>query len=289
MTKQNYQTILVEEMAGSQGRAVRIWLNRPELRNAFDPVTIGELTTVFQELAQHLDVQVLVLAGRGKSFCSGADLAYMRSMAKFTLEENRTDADRLFEMFWTLRSCPQLTIARLHGHVMGGALGLVAACDVAVAADQTQFCFSEVRLGLAPAVISPFVLEKMRSDFVQRYFLTGEVFGCNEATAGGLVQISGDEAAIDDSVEQLLQTALKNAPEAIRATKHLLQKLKEPQVAHSWSDRRQLTTDTIAKLRASAEGQEGLRAFLEKRPPAWRTTTAHDDRDKDSNGSSRDS
>jgi methylglutaconyl-CoA hydratase len=191
----------------------------------------------------------------------------MKSMAEFTLEQNRQDSEQLHEMFWAIYNCPYPVVGRLHGHVMGGAVGLAALCDVAAAVEGTQFCFSEVRLGLAPAVISPFVLEKMSASYGRRYMLTGEVFGAAEAKASGLVQFVGDELAVDAFLDDLLKVMAANGSEAVRATKGLLRAITE---IPEWEKRRELTTQVIAERRVSAEGQEGLRAFFEKRSPSWK-------------------
>lgn len=249
------------------GRIVTVTLNRPDVRNAFQPEMIRELKATFQELSKRQDISAIVLKGEGKSFCSGADLGYMKSMAGFTFEENVRDSGELFDMFWAMRTCPHPIIARVHGHAMGGALGLIAVSDVVGAVEGTQFCFSEVKLGLAPAVISPFVLERMAVSHARRYMLTGEVFGTDEALRSGLVHFAGDAAAVDAFIEQTSKTISRNGPEGVRATKTLLMQVS---AENDWSKRRELTTRVIAERRAGAEGQEGLRAFFEKREPNWR-------------------
>lgn len=253
-----------------EGQIARVTMSRPDVRNAFHPTMIRELTEIFRSISKNEQVRVVVLNGAGKSFCSGADLGYMKSMADFTLEENRQDSDRLFEMFWELRNCPHPVVGRVHGHAMGGALGLAAVCDVVGAVEGTQFCFSEVKLGLAPAVISPFVLERMAVSQARRYMLTGEVFSTREAYESGLVHYVGDEAAVDGFVAGVVKALLENGPEAVRATKSLAREVRE---TSSWVDRRAATTRVIAERRVSAEGQEGLRGFLEKRTPSWKVTT----------------
>ena len=229
---------------------------------------IAELKKAFEELGKRTDLSVIVLRGEGKSFSSGADLGYMKTMASFTFEENEKDARALDEMFWTLRSCPLPIVGRIHGHAMGGALGLASVCDVVAAVEGTQFAFSEVRLGLAPAVISPYILEKMSASHARRYMLTGEVFDAAQAREAGLVEVVGDEASVDGFVKVIAATIAANGPEALRATKTLL---REITATSDWNLRRDLTTKAIAELRVSDEGQEGLRAFLEKRSPKWKT------------------
>lgn len=259
----HYQTLKLE----ISGRIATLTLNRPEMRNAFDADMISELTKAFKELAQNHAVSVVVLRGEGKSFCSGADLGYMQVMADFSMEENETDARALDNMFWAFRSVPQAVVGRLHGHVMGGALGLAALCDVAAAVEGTQFCFSEARLGLAPAVISPYVLEKMNLGFARRFMLTAEVFSAKDALDAGLIEFAGGEAAVDAFIASVTKALSENGPEAVRATKLLLREVAAQQ---NWPVKRAVTTRVIAERRVSKEGQEGLRGFLEKRPPNWK-------------------
>lgn len=247
-------------------RAATVSLTKPDVRNAFGNDMIRELTEAFNELSARQDLSSIVLRGEGKSFCAGADLNYMKSMAGYTLEENERDSQLLFAMFWSLRACPHPLIARLHGHVMGGGLGLAAVCDIAAAVEGTQFCFSEVKLGLAPAVISPFVLERMSPSHARRFMLTGEIFGPAEALASDLVQFKGSESEVDQFIASTVQAFSQNGPEAVRATKGLLRAIGES----DWHRRRELTTRLISERRVSQEGQEGLRGFLEKRSPSWR-------------------
>lgn len=258
----SYQTLKWEET----DRVVAITLNRPEVRNAFHPTMIAELTSAFLELSGRSDVAAVYLKGEGKSFCSGADLGYMQSMASFTLEENEKDSQDLFEMFGSIRSCPHPVVAKLHGHVMGGALGLAAVCDVSAAVEGTQFCFSEVKLGLVPAVISPFVLEKMHSAHARRLMLTAEVFDVALARESGLVDFAGSADEVDQFLEKSLSALKNNGPEAVRATKRLI---REVMARADWKERKAMTTKLIAERRVSQEGQEGLKGFLEKRRPSW--------------------
>lgn len=251
-----------------EGRIATVSLNRPDMRNAFDPVMISELRKAFEDLGRREDLACLLLRGEGKSFSSGADLGYMKAMASFTFEENEKDARALDEMFWAIRTCPLPVVGRIHGHAMGGALGLTSVCDVAAAVEGTQFAFSEVRLGLAPAVISPYVLEKMNPSHARRYMLTGEVFDAHQAREAGLVEVVGDEASVDLFVKSITTTIAANGIEALRATKTLIRAVG---ATSDWNEKRDLTTKTIAERRVSEEGQEGLRAFLEKRAPKWKS------------------
>jgi methylglutaconyl-CoA hydratase len=261
--KTDHQTLKIEK----RGRALTISLNRPDVRNAFHPTMIGELTEAFKGASAQMDLSVVILRGEGKSFCSGADLGYMQSMAGFSFEENKADSNKLFGMFQALRDCPHPVIGRVHGHVMGGALGLLAQCDLAAGVDGTQFCFSEVRLGLAPAVISPFVLEKMLPHEARRYMLTAEVFDTAVAKASGLLNFVGSETEVDRFVESVSKTLSHNGPEGVRATKALIRSFGE---IPDWNRRQELTTTVISERRVSGEGQEGLKAFLEKRTPSWK-------------------
>ena len=260
----NYEKIQFK----TEGRVAYVTLHRPDVRNAFDTQMIQELRAAFDHVARDKKVSVLILRGEGKSFSSGADLSYMKAMAGFTFEENEKDARELDAMFWSLRECPVPVIAKVQGHVMGGALGLISLCDIVFAVEGTQFAFTEVRLGLAPAVISPYVLEKMAPSFARQYMLTGEVFGTTQAYESGLVQAVGNEIEGDDFLVTTTTAIVGNGPEAVRETKKLLRAMDS---ASHWTHKRDLTTKTIAERRVSAEGQEGLRGFLEKRTPKWKT------------------
>lgn len=260
----NLKYVRIEE----SGKVATVILNRPDVRNAFDPQMMADLTEAFRTLGASKDLSVLILRGEGKAFSAGADLGYMKAMAAFTIEENQRDAEKLDQMFWTMRECPLPIIGRIHGHAMGGALGLTAVCDIAGAVEGTQFAFSEVRLGLAPAVISPYVLEKMEPSFAYRTMLTAEAFDARVAHAAGLVQFVGPEAEVDAFVTKMASTIAANGPEAVRATKKLMREVSNEK---DWSKKRARTTRVIAERRVSEEGQEGLRGFLEKRDPAWRT------------------
>ena len=253
-----------------QDQILMVALARPDVRNAFDAETIGELTKIFSGAgvtAEYSTARVLVLTGDGKSFCSGADLAYMESMAGFSKEENKKDADLLFAMFDSVRSCAIPVIVHAHGHAMGGALGIAACADFAFAENGTQMRFSEVRLGILPAVISPFVLQKMDASWARRWMITGEMFDAAQAKAAGLFQFVGTDVEVGVEKAKVITAILEAAPEAVRKTKALLNEI-------GFSDPRsvrQKVTDAIAEKRTGAEGQEGLKAFLGKREPAWRS------------------
>jgi methylglutaconyl-CoA hydratase len=245
-------------MAGlriERDRAVlRITLARPERRNAFDAELIAELTAAFADVG---DARVVVLAGDGQSFCAGADIEWQRSAVDLSLDENAEDALRLYRMCETIDRCPAPVVARVHGYALGGGSGLVACADIALAAPDTVFGFSEVKLGIIPAVISPFVLPKIGAH-ARRYFLTGERFDADTALRIGL--ISEIATPLDDAVNQVVAELLSSGPEAVREAKRLIRE--RPAGTE--------TAQIAALLRAGTEGQEGLRAFLDRREPGWR-------------------
>lgn len=245
-------------MAGlriERDRAVlRITLARPERRNAFDAELIAELTAAFADVG---DARAVVLAGDGQSFCAGADIEWQRSAVDLSLDENAEDALRLYRMCEAIDRCPAPVVARIHGYALGGGSGLVACADIAIAAPDTVFGFPEVKLGIIPAVISPFVLPKIGAH-ARRYFLTGERFDADTALRIGL--ISEIATPLDDAVNQVLAELLSSGPEAVREAKRLVRE--RPAGAE--------TAQIAAHLRAGPEGQEGLRAFLDRREPGWR-------------------
>lgn len=259
------KSVSVEKKAG----IAWVTLDRADARNAFNPEMIAELRAAFEsDLNKDASLRAVILRGAGESFCAGADVAWMRSMANYSFEENRKDADALYAMFLALRACPAPLIARVQGHAMGGALGLISVCDMAFTEENAKFAFSEVRLGIAPAVISPFALEKMERGAAARFMLTGEVFTAAQAKASGLVtDVAPDLVRLDERVAKTIGDLSRCGLEAVRATKALL---RAPGGLADRADLREFATRTIAERRASAEGQEGLRAFLEKREPSWR-------------------
>jgi len=239
-----------------EGAILRVTLARPERRNAFDAALIASLTEAFADVG---DVRAVVLAGEGPSFCAGADIEWQRSSIDLTYEENVEDAMRLYRMLETIDVCPAPVVCRAHGQALGGGSGLVACADVAVAVPDASFGFSEVRLGIIPAVISPFVLRRIGSA-ARRYFLTGERFGADTALRIGLVDEVADDP--DAAVDAAVACVLAGGPQAVHAAKRLVRERPEG-VA---------TAEIAAARRASEEGQEGLRAFLEKRSPFWLDT-----------------
>jgi methylglutaconyl-CoA hydratase len=247
------------------GPVARVWLNRPDARNAFDGLMVSELRKVLFDLRNVDSVRVIVLGGRGASFCSGADLAWMKAMAAFTREENLAEAQALADLFFTVDESPKPVVARVHGAALGGGAGLVAACDVPVAALGTQFGFTEVRLGLVPAVISPYVLRKIGISAARELFLTGERFEAVRAAEIGLVRQAVPEDDLDAAVDERVRELLKAGPRAVAEAKALIREVS----FRSVEEVQRYTVERIADLRISPEGQEGMRAFLEKRPPSW--------------------
>ena len=244
----------------------RITLARPEIRNAFSDASIADITQAFLTVGARADVRAVVLAAEGPAFCAGADLNWMRRMADYTRDENRDDAGKLAEMLRVIYECPKPTLARVQGDVYAGGMGLVAACDMAVAVDSAGFCLSEVKIGLIPATISPYVIRAMGARAAHRYFLTGERFDAAEARRIGLVHEVTSAEALDEKVQAILEPLLRSGPAAVRACKQLVIDVAgreiEPGLVAA-------TVEGIATIRASAEGKEGVQAFLSKRKPSW--------------------
>jgi len=256
-----FETIQVED----RGAVLTVTLNRPETRNAFNAVMIDELTTVFRGLTARQGVRVVILRGNGRMFSAGADVTWMRSSLDLSLEENIEDARRMSDMFAAIDESPIPVIGCAHGAALGGGMGLLACCDVAVAAEGTLFGFTEAKLGIVPAVISAFVVPKIGSSWARALFLTAERFGTEVAMRTGLVHWVVPADRLDVCVEEKASELLSSGPGAARATKRLVRDV----LASDREGLRDLTARRIAELRTSAEGQEGLRAFLEKRKPSW--------------------
>ena len=248
------------------GGVATVTLNRPDVRNAFNDEVIAELTACFEDLGTREDVRCIVLAGKGTAFCAGADLNWMKRMAGYTRAENMADAAALAEMLRTIYACPKPTIARVQGDVYAGGTGLVAACDIAVSVDTAQYCLSEVKLGLIPATISPYVIRAMGARAAHRYFLTAERFSAAEALRIGFVHEVVTAAALDAKVDELSQTLVNAGPNAVRLCKKLVQDVAEQAITPALV---QMTVEGIADIRVSAEGREGVQSFLQKRKPNW--------------------
>jgi len=243
-----------------------ITLNRPEVHNAFDDLLIAYLIDLLAQAKDNPQVKVLVLASTGKSFSAGADLGWMRRMADASREDNIKDAHQLSALMENLNNFPCPTVAKIQGTVMGGGVGLVACCDIAIASDNAFFALSEVKLGLAPAVISPYVIAKIGVSQARRYFVSAERFSAIRAAAIDLVHEVVLATELDAKTEQIVATLLANGPQAMRRAKELAQVENPLPCTPALRD---YTTGVIADLRASEEGKEGLRAFLEKTQPGW--------------------
>ena len=252
--------LLVEKKDG----VARVTLNRPDVRNAFDDVLISELKKAFADIGGDPSVRAMVLAGNGPAFCAGADLNWMRRMATYDYNDNLRDAQALAEMLAALDRMPKPTIARVHGPAFAGGTGLVAACDIAVGTREAKFCFSEAKLGLSPATISPHVIRAIGERAARRYFLTAEVFDADEAHRIGMLTILTER--LDEEIDALLTHLLAGGPQAMKKIKELVRAVASRPLDDA------LVADTakrIAEIRVSPEGKEGIASFLEKRKPAW--------------------
>jgi methylglutaconyl-CoA hydratase len=243
-----------------------ITLSRPDVRNAFNNEVIAELKNAFLAVAQDASVRCVVLAAEGPAFCAGADLNWMRRMADYNRGENLADAGELAAMLRAIYACPQPTIARVQGDVYAGGMGLVAACDMAVSVDTAHYCLSEVKLGLIPATISPYVIRAMGARAAHRYFLTAERFTAQEAHRIGLVHEVTSAEALDAKVAELTQALVSASPNAVRVCKKLVQDVAEREINDALVGH---TVAGIADIRASSEGKEGVQSFLQKRKPNW--------------------
>jgi methylglutaconyl-CoA hydratase len=258
----SYQTLDIS----TAGKVATVTLNRPELRNAFNELAIAELALAFDELGQNDLVRAVVLAANGPAFCAGGDLNWMKKMAAYTQDENEADALLLADMLRTIYLCPKPVVARVQGDCYAGGMGLVAACDIVVASEAANFCLSEVKLGLIPAAISPYVIKAMGENAARRYFISAERFSALEAHRIGFVHEVVVPEALDTTVAGIVKALSSNSPHAVRAAKKLVREIAGKPVTD------ELVADTanrIAEVRASDEGREGIASFLEKRKPTW--------------------
>lgn len=243
-----------------------VTLTQPEIRNAFSDEVIAEIADAFAKIAVRIDVRAVVLAAEGPAFCAGANLNWMRRMGDYSREENIVDAGKMAAMMRAIYECPFPTIARIQGDVYAGGMGLVSACDMAVCVDTAHFCLSEVKIGLIPATIAPFVIRAMGPRASHRYFITGERFDAAEALRIGFVHQVVEVDELDNTVDQLLKALLSAGPAAVQACKKLLLDTAEREINDALV---QKTVEAIAEIRASHEGKEGVQAFLGKRKPSW--------------------
>jgi methylglutaconyl-CoA hydratase len=258
----DYQTLAVSVI----DKVATVTLNRPEVRNAFNQAAIAELALAFDELGRNDMVRAIVLAANGAAFCAGGDLNWMKQMAAYSDAENLADAGKLADMLRTIYLCPKPVVAKIQGDCYAGGMGLAAACDIAVAAEEASFCLSEVKLGLIPATISPYVIKSMGENAARRYFLTAERFSAAEAHRIGFVHELAQAGALDASVAAIVKALVSNSPNAVRQAKVLVRDIAGKPVDHA------LLADTaqrIAAVRASLEAREGVASFLEKRKPSW--------------------
>lgn len=245
----------------------KLILNRPDVHNAFDDVLIQKIINALHDIENNDSVQVLVLTSNGKHFSAGADLNWMKRMAVLTEQENRNDAQQLAQLMHTLNNLNKPTVALINGAAYGGAVGLIACCDMAIATQRSRFCLSEVKIGLSPAVISPFVVSAIGERAARRYFLSAEVFDAQSAEKLGLLhEVVADEAELTHKGNQLINTLLLNSPQAMGKTKQLIKTVSRGEIDNNMRD---YTVNLIASIRVSEEGQDGLASFLEKRKPSW--------------------
>lgn len=240
-------------------------LNRPDVHNAFNDVMIRELIEVFSEIEKHPEVRVVVVSGEGKSFCAGADLNWMRKVKDYAYDDNLRESLELSEMLYKIYASSKPTIARVNGAAIGGGTGLVAVCDIAIAADSVKFSFSEVKIGLIPACISPYVVKKCGEGRCREFFLTGERMTAERALGAGLVNRVVAMEELDQTVDQFARQLISSGPEAIMRCKELLRNVP----LMTYDEVKRYTAEVIAQIRGSEEGQEGMDAFLEKRKPKW--------------------
>ena len=248
-----------------EGPVATVTLARPEVRNAFDEAMIGDLTAVFAGFGDAPGLRAVILTGEGKTFCAGADVSWMRRAAGYSPEENREDARRMARMLRTIDTCPRPVIGSIRGAAIGGGVGLAAVCDIAIAARGTVFSLAEVKLGILPAAISPYVLRAIGPRNARDLFLTGERFDADEARRVGLVHAFADDAELESSFGRKVDALLSSGPEAVAAAKRLIDAVAPMTIDAAFP----VTADAIAERRASEEGREGLSAFLEKRKPRW--------------------
>ncbi len=254
------------EILRPTSHTAEVWLNRPEVRNAFNDGVITELTQAFRTLGADPNLRCITLGGRGKAFCAGADLHWMKAMAGYDWEGNRADAQALADMLYAIYSCPIPVVGRVHGDCYAGGVGLAAVCDVLVAAEGIQFCLSEARLGLLPATIGPYVVKALGEQASRRYFITAERFSAQEAHRLGFVHECVPAEGLDTAVQSLVQHLVNNGPAAVKACKRLVQDVAGHPITETL---RADTARRIADIRVSDEGKAGIRSFLEKTPPPW--------------------
>jgi methylglutaconyl-CoA hydratase len=261
MADRRLETIL----AAKEGKVFRITMNRPRVHNAFNATMIGDLTSAFSAAGGDDSVRVVILTGAGESFCAGADLNWMREIIHYSYEQNLRESLQVAELMKAIYQLPRPTIARVNGAVIGGGTGLLSACDIVVASEKARFGLSEVKIGLIPAAIGPYVIRRIGESAARELFLTGERFDARRALEIGLVNQVVPHERLDSRVDEIVRLLLSSAPEAISKCKELLQRVP----GMSLEEAKGYTAEMIARLRISPEGQEGMASFLEKRKPDW--------------------
>lgn len=250
----------------TENNILTISLNRPEVHNAFDEVMIDEIKTAFQQASKDDSVRLIVLRGNGKSFCAGADLNWMRNVSTYTYEQNFKESQNLAECFYAIYTCSKPTIAVVHGAAMGGANGLLAACDIVIADSETTFSLSEVKIGLIPACISPYIIKRVGETYARELMLTGMRFKGEKAERIGLINYAITTDNLENKLKELTELLLSSGPKAVENCKLLIENV----INHlTIEESKEYTAQMIAKQRISAEGQEGMSAFLDKRKPNW--------------------
>ncbi len=256
-----YETILYSV----DNSVARVTLSRSEVHNAFNDTMLQELIGLFKKISKDRSIRVVVITGNGKSFCAGADINWMKKMINYSYEENIEDSNKISDCMYAIYTLPQPTIARVNGAAIGGGMGFVGTCDIVIAADVAKFSLSEVKIGLVPACISPYIIRKVGEGGCREFFITGERLTAEKALKVGLVNRVVPIEKLDEAVDEVVDRLVSSGPNAIAASKELLQKV--PQM--SLDEARKFTVEVIARLRISDEGQEGMNAFLEKRKPRW--------------------
>lgn len=256
-----YSTVALER----DGRIARVTFNRPEIHNAFNATVITEMSSVFSDIERDKDIRVVLLTGEGKSFCAGADLNWMRAVVDQSFEENLAESNALADLFYQMYTCTRPIVGRINGAAIGGGTGFVALCDIAVAAESAKFSFSEVKIGVVPACIGPYVIKKLGEGKARELFITGERMVAARACAVGLVNKVVPDAELDVEVNRLIDSILSSGPHAVAMAKRLVSEV--PSMTPEQF--KPYTAEMIARLRLSEEGQEGMSAFLNKRKPSW--------------------
>lgn len=261
MRKKDYRTILFL----AQNKVVRIFFNRPQVHNAFNSTMISELDDALEKVKKDQSIRVVVFSGKGKSFCAGADLNWMREVIHYSFEQNLEESLQLAELLYKIYTLPKPTVAMVKGTALGGGTGFLSACDIAVATEEAKFGLSEVKIGLVPAAISPYVIRKIGESKARQYFLTGKRISAHKALEIGLINEVVPLAGLEEKIEEIIELLLSSGPKALASCKELI--LKVPLM--SFEEAKTYTARMIANLRVSEEGQEGMASFLEKRKPNW--------------------